>query len=208
MMTRVLLFVFCLIAILLVCSPASAKIPDLESTRLRAVREHAATGWSVDVARRRARLSSLMPRVRVDTMWQRDAGMVTDYREDQIFDDFGASALDEVRNDIERGLKHRRRMGVRVELDLGGVVFDRRELDVVRLDARLRASRRALMDDVADAYFDYLTALDAILVTPVAEVRVRRQRELELRASIAELDVLTGGWFSRQLDEVERGGRS
>jgi hypothetical protein len=127
----------------------------------------------------RARLAALVPWLSVRTA--RD----TSWRDEET--------------DVARGTT----LEVRATWRLDRLVFEGRELQVVSIDAARRRERRRLGQKVIRAYFMWKRAVRAVESWAVdPDEAMTRAEEAE-----AELDDLTGEWFTEQLDGGQtRGG--
>ncbi len=147
---------------------------------------HAGIEGDVDRWSTRSRLRNLMPRLS-GTLggWDevdRDSG-VTEYL---TSDADGALLFDTARTDSGNGEKQRIFWSLRATVDFGGLVFDSAEIAASR-EARARVLLRVrLVDEATRTYFAWLEAGEDVATK---------------RRSRARLDGLTGGWFSRALDE-------
>lgn len=102
---------------------------------------------------------------------------VTDYVEDQDYD------------------QHK----VRAEWELSGLVYNSDTLNVYKQMGSVSKDRDRLLRDVTKIYFARRKQQVAIEMDSSADVMTRLQQELQLQELTAQLDALTGGWFSKQL---------
>lgn len=193
-------------------TPASAaqpgaedRAPDVERVQRAALRYHGLDG-QLDRWSRRARMSNLIPQVELRTTWQLQRDQVMEYREDQLFDELNQARLDAARNELEDSRERRDQYGVRLRFDLGGLVFDRRELQAQREARALAREHRALLLTVTQLYHERRRELARLRELPEDEPELRRAQALEVERCEAELDALTGGWFSRNLRAARRDG--
>lgn len=185
-------------------APAPRSTPTIEEVQRAALRYHGLAG-DLDRWSRRARAANLLPRVEVGTSWQTQRDTKLQLREDQLLDEGQAWRLDQVRNEADTGRRRRDEYGVRARFELGGLIFDDRELSAQRVTRQLVDQRREVLLEVTERYYDRRQLLLELEQLPPDEVgRIARAR-LELERREAELDALTGGWFSRHAGpEVHR----
>jgi hypothetical protein len=124
----------------------------------------------------RARLAALVPWLSVRT------GRDTSWRDNEP--------------DVSRGTT----LEVRATWRLDRLVFEGRELQVVSIDAARRRERRKLGQQVVREYFTWKRAARAV-EAGMGDVEGAAARAEE---AAAELDDLTGGWFTEQVGSSER----
>lgn len=102
---------------------------------------------------------------------------VTDYQEDQDYD------------------QHK----VRAEWELSGLVYNTDTLNVYKQMGSVSKERDRILREVTKAYFARRKQQVAMEMDPNVDVMTRLQQELQLQELTAQLDALTGGWFSKQI---------
>lgn len=203
-----LLALLMLLACVGIARQARAAEPAREIHQLQraALSYHGLSDVSHHRAIRRARLSNLVPRLELRSTWQRQLDDQIDYREDQVFDELGAAARDTARNDLSTGRAARDTYGVQLQFDLGGLIFDRRELDLARLSDQRQEDRRKVLAQVNRVYFDLRRHERELELLPEDDLEERLVHEVEAARCEADLDALTGGWYSRHRREAPRQG--
>lgn len=99
------------------------------------------------------------------------------------------------------------RFKVYAEWDLSRLVFDQDEYNAAKELSKIVTRREDLLTTINKLYFARRQLQAMALLTPVNSAKKALKHELQLAGLTADLDALTGGWFS---DEVARseGGRS
>jgi hypothetical protein len=173
--------------------------PEIDVVVRRAI-AHAGLGGAADRWSRRARWANLVPDVRaqVTALDRRDSA--SRFREDFELDEGAGRFLrDSAQNDLVDESQARRGLVLTIDLDLGGLVFDRDELSASR-EARARlSSRESLAARVIDLYFDRRAAQLRQLLLGPHEFDAYLRLELRVRRYTAHLNALTGGWYARAL---------
>jgi hypothetical protein len=162
--------------------------PRLEAT-IAAALEHARldAGMAVETAKR-ARIAALLPSVRLYYNWRSEGdaggdgspvtGLSADYNSDW-------------------------RVVALLSWDLSGVGFHRSEVSVAALVASTAAAREELIDRVVAAYAQRRAAAIALVRAPEANLKARLGAELKFVELTAELDGLTGNWFSKNVKKKD-----
>jgi hypothetical protein len=169
--------------------------PGLIQSTLRAALRHAgAAGQSARLAslRARSRSSAALPELRLG------AGRSTD----QALR-LSPSVSEPDRYTVSDGADLW--LEARLSWKLDRLLFAREELDLERLASAASAARYRRVRQVLDALFAWQKALfDA--ADPAAPSDRQLLAELRALQAAAELDVLTGGWFSEQIAASQGGG--
>lgn len=95
------------------------------------------------------------------------------------------------------------RLTARATWDLDRVVFDRNELGVWRESMRMANLRDRVVDEVTRRYYERRRLQVDLELSPPTELADRVRKDLRIQELTADLDALTGGWFS---SELERSG--
>ena len=177
-----------LLLLLLYNHDVAAQVPSLEQTRAAALDYAGLHKGNADRWSARARLRHLIPKVTVAV------GLDDQITDTTRFDEWlthGPDDLllwDSAKNQTTRAARNRIDYSVRADIDLRGMLFDPYELAAAR-EARARHSARiALVEAVHLSYFEWRFERNEPSRDPL------RLSELE-----AELDGLTGGWFTAAL---------
>jgi len=93
---------------------------------------------------------------------------------------------------------------VRAKWELDRAVFDGDELGVNRETVRLQKYRDDVLDEVTRRYFERRRLQIEIDLAPPVEMADRVRKELRLQELTADIDALTGGYFSGKLTEIGR----
>jgi len=88
---------------------------------------------------------------------------------------------------------------VRAEWELSGLVYNSDTLNVYKQMGSAAKDRDRLLRDVSKVYYARRKQQIAMDTDPGVDVMTRLQQELQLQELTAQLDAMTGGWFSKQL---------
>lgn len=147
---------------------------------------------------KRARRANLLPEVSVKSSWRRQEDEEDDYREDLTIDPLGLVSSDGARRDLKSGEARQDTYSVELRFELSGLVFDRQELELERLRQLREAQRIKLLSQINELYFRRER-----LLSRLRSLDLDQEEELEHHVTIlhcdAELDALSGGWFSKNL---------
>jgi hypothetical protein len=91
---------------------------------------------------------------------------------------------------------------VRAQWDLDRLVFNPDELRVANQTVDLVRLRESVMDQVTKLYFERRRLQVENDLSPAADVAGKVRKELRLQELIADIDALTGGFFSKKLGEA------
>ena len=182
--------------------PAQASDPQNEAQALLAQFNHEPTVRSVqrraaayahanpdEVAswRGRARLSALLPEIRVGYDRDQDAD------DTRTFTSATSEPKQVVGNDQKEGFD------VRASWDLNEMVFNRSEVQIRRAVVNASRQRDSLISEVTKIYFSRRRAQVELLLAEDMSPKERVKQELKVAELTAYLDGLTGGWFSKQI---------
>ncbi|MFW5968418.1 MAG: hypothetical protein ACOCV2_12910 [Persicimonas sp.] len=149
----------------------------------------------------RARLSHALPDVEGRMAWLDQRDLQARYREDLESSEDGSLFRDRADNDFYDDARLRSVYQIDLEWDLGGLVYDRSEVTIAREVRMRRQSRTRLLEDVSEAYHKRRQFLLEWHLTPESEWRERLELRMEVDHYTALIDAMTGGWYSRALDE-------
>lgn len=93
---------------------------------------------------------------------------------------------------------------VRAQWDLDRLIFEPQELAVARESVRLASLRDRVLDEVTRRYFERRRLQIDLELSPPTDLNDRIRKELRLQELSADIDALTGGWFSQKLKSVGR----
>ena len=88
---------------------------------------------------------------------------------------------------------------VRATWDLNYLVFHPQEMAVAREAVRLTNLRDRVVDDVTRRFYERRRLMVENALSPVYDDMERMRRDLRQQELTADLDALTGGWFSIEL---------
>lgn len=88
---------------------------------------------------------------------------------------------------------------IKAQWDLSGLVYNPDQLRVVSQMGTSAKQRDTLLSTVTKVYFARRKAQIKLMNEPPADVSDRLNLELSIQEYTANLDALTGGWFSKQL---------
>ncbi|MFM2152801.1 MAG: hypothetical protein RL199_1236 [Pseudomonadota bacterium] len=94
---------------------------------------------------------------------------------------------------------------VRAQWDLDRLVFNPDELRVANQTVDLVRLRESVMDQVTKLYFERRRLQVENDLAPATDIPGRVRKELRLQELVADIDALTGGFFSQELDGRGRG---
>ena len=110
----------------------------------------------------------------------------------------------EHKEDEQRYIRQEWRIKGEVEWDLSRVVFNPDELRVLRENTVLVKLREDLLNRVTRSYFERRQLQVELMIRPPVDVSEVVRIRLRIQELTAELDALTGGWFSRKLEKGYR----
>lgn len=161
--------------------------PDVRSLQRRAMSYAHAHPAEVASWRSRARLSALLPQLRIAVDYDTDADDTRTF----------TSATSEPRkvlgNDQKTGYE------LRASWDLDEVVFSRSEIQVRRAVVNASRQRDNVVSEVTKIFFSRRRAQVDLLLAEDLSAKARVKAELRIAELTAYLDGLTGGWFSKQI---------
>jgi competence ComEA-like helix-hairpin-helix protein len=142
----------------------------------------------VDSWRIRVRTSDLLPefRVKVQPNFDRDVRTRTNLD--------ATEAVVETR-DNDNSL----RLEVQATWDLNEIIFDRDELGVWRETIRMANLRDRVVDEATRRFYERRRLQIDLKLSPSADLADRARKELRMQELTADLDAMTGGWFSERL---------
>ena len=88
---------------------------------------------------------------------------------------------------------------VRATWDLNYLVFHPQEMAVAREAVRLTNLRDRVVDDVTRRFYERRRLMVENALSPIYDDMERMRRDLRQQELTADLDALTGGWFSIEL---------
>jgi hypothetical protein len=147
----------------------------------------------IDSWRTRARVNALAPRVTTTAQGTLDDDLRTVTNLD------AAAAEIESKTDSATG-----RLTVGATWDLDRLIFEPQEMAVAREAARTATLRDRALSEVTRRYYDRRRLQVDLELAPPTDLGDRVKKELRLQELTADLDALTGGWFSAQLEKAGR----
>lgn len=93
---------------------------------------------------------------------------------------------------------------VQGQWDLDRLLFDPQELAVAREGVRLANLRDRVLDEVTRRYYERRRLQVDLELTPPRDLADRIRKELRVQELTADIDSLTGGWFSNKLKAAGR----
>ncbi len=94
------------------------------------------------------------------------------------------------------------RFEFRVTWSLDELIFNRNELSVYRELKRLVELRSDILKEVTKLYFERRRLQVSLIISPPKSLLGRIRKMLRLQELVADLDGLTGGYFSRKLKAI------
>ena len=160
-----------------------SKEPTITDVQNIAVKYARANPDVIDSWRARARSSALLPEVRARVDNDRDDGTTTRTQTGE------ADVITQSQGD-DMGLE------VRATWDLNYLVFHPQEMAVAREAVRLTNLRDRVVDDVTRRFYERRRLMVENALSPIYDDMERMRRDLRQQELTADLDALTGGWFS------------
>ena len=100
-----------------------------------------------------------------------------------------------------RDLDEQLRLKVFAEWDLSRLIFDQDEYNAAKELSKIVTRREDLLTTINKLYFARRQLQAMNVLDPVSSARKALKLELQLAGLTADLDALTGGWFSRTVAE-------
>lgn len=141
----------------------------------------------------RARTNALLPQLRTQFGYDTDQNLRTRTNLD-------ATEAKVVTEDDD----HTYQVDVRAQWDLDRLVFEPQELAVARESVRIANLRDRVLDEVTRRYFERRRLQVDLELSPPTDLADRIRKELRVQELTADIDSLTGGWFSRRLENAGR----
>ncbi len=174
--------------------------PAIEDVH-RAALNHYKLGTTHRLTRtkRRIRRANMLPDIELRSTWRAQHEQENDYREDIDFDDLGITIQDSARHDAKFGEIKQNTYSVTVRFKLSGLVFDPEELDVDRQQLQHTQRRERLLTQVNALYYERTHHIARTRELDLDQEELLTHHTIIQRCE-ADLDALTGGWFSQQLE--------
>ncbi|MBI5494762.1 MAG: helix-hairpin-helix domain-containing protein [Deltaproteobacteria bacterium] len=174
-----------------------AREPTVQETQNAALSHARADPSIIDSWRIRSRVRGLAPEFRVgavytpqrDYLWFRQAGTV-DYLP-PLSDERGTTQRDSWQNQGQ--------VAAQMTWQLDRLIFDPEEPRVNREAWRLSKLMDSVLDDVTRRYFERRRLQVELELSPPTDVQDRIRKEIRLQELTADLDGMTGGFFSAEL---------
>lgn len=167
---------------------AEPSVREVQNAAIAYARSHPST---VDSWRTRVRTSDLLPqfRMKVDTDFDRDVRTRTNL-------DATEAVVETVDNDNSLELE------VQATWELNKIIFDRDELGVWRETIRMANLRDRVVDEATRRFYERRRLQIDLKLSPSTDLADRVRKELRIQELTADLDAMTGGWFSERLVEA------
>lgn len=133
-----------------------------------------------------AKWSKVLPRTRVR------------YRED-VDDNTGITINEVGERDIALDDDKNTNYEVQLEWRLDEMMMGPTRIQTIRETSRLVQLRDDILDEVTKVYFDRRRAQLDLVMSPPSDPKARAAKDLRLDELTANLDALTGGWFSQRV---------
>lgn len=156
---------------------------------------------------KRARLAALVPRVQFD-FGKRLRNNINIGIQDNVYVGSGGVVVGPEEGDYKNAQTNDITIGMRAVWELSEVVFSPKALAISAESRRAAKDRNLLLAEVNRHYFNVSSFAGESRImreSPAAEKKPKFvelkvfQRQTSCRESAAQLDALTGGWFSRSL---------
>mgnify|MGYP000477339406 CR=1 FL=1 len=143
----------------------------------------------IDSLRTRARVAAVAPEFRVYSRGEWDYGESIDLE---------PGAATQTDYDTDWG----NRTYLQATWDLDRLIFNRDELGIARETVRLSNLRDRVLDQVTRRYFERRRLQVDLELSPSTDLADRVRKELRIQELTADIDALTGGWFSKSLERL------
>lgn len=143
----------------------------------------------IDSMRWRLRTAAALPRVRLDGDAQQDLDLAER-------NEIGAPNVLVSEDDKSFGA------GVQVQWELERLIFNDDELGLSRETVRLGNLRDRVVDEVTRRYYERRRLQVDLELSPPTELADGVRKELRVQELTADIDALTGGWYSKALERV------
>lgn len=169
---------------------AEPSIREVQQSTLDYVKAHPeqVESWQL-----RSRTNALLPQFRTQFKYGKDADLRTrtnlDATEAKV-----VTEDDDNSYDVE----------LRASWDLDRLLFEPQELAVARESVRLANLRDRVLDEVTRRYFERRRLQVDLELSPPTDLADRIRKELRVQELTADIDALTGGWFSSKLESAGR----
>lgn len=162
--------------------------PTVREVQQQAIAYMRVNPQEVDSWRLRARTNALAPRLTTQVQ-----GDLNDDR--RTVEQVGEPTIVSQTND-QSG-----RLVVGAAWDLDRLVFEPQEMAVARESVRIANLRDRVLDEVTRRYFERRRLQVDLELSPPKDLADRVKKELRLQELTADMDAVTGGWFSQKLLE-------
>jgi competence ComEA-like helix-hairpin-helix protein len=169
---------------------AEPSVRELQKAVLGYVKVHPK---AVDSWRLRSRTAAIMPTLRTRGDYQRQDDLRTRTNTD------ATEALVLTTDD-----RNRYRFEAQGTWNLDRLVFNPQELAVARETVRIANLRDRVLDEATRRYFERRRLQVDLELSPPRDLADRIRKELRVQELTADLDSLTGGWFSAELEASGR----
>jgi hypothetical protein len=184
-----------------------AVLPPVVEVQRRALRHAKFDIAEIASWQRRARQAALVPRIQFD-IGKRLRNNINIGIQDNVYVGSGGIVVGPEEGDYTNARTNDLTIGVRAVWELGEAVFSPKQLAVSAEARRAVKDRNLLMADVNRHYYNVAGFEGEARLMRASEAAAKRpkfvelkvyQRKISCRESLAQLDALTDGWFSREL---------
>lgn len=184
-----------------------AVLPPVVEVQRRALRHAKFDVAEIVSWQRRARQAALVPRIQFD-IGKRLRNNINIGIQDNVYVGSGGIVVGPEEGDYTNARTNDLTIGVRAVWELGEAVFSPKQLAVSAEARRAVKDRNLLMADVNRHYYNVAGFEGEARLMRASEAAAKRpkfvelkvyQRKISCRESLAQLDALTDGWFSREL---------
>jgi hypothetical protein len=167
--------------------------PSIREVQIAALDYARAHPEIVDSWRLRSRAAALLPRFRTRFDYHLD---------DDLRTRTNTEATEAVVITKDDDVSYRTQ--VQGDWDLDRLVFNPQELAVAREGVRLANLRDRVLDETTRRYYERRRLQVDLELSPPRDLADRIRKELRVQELTADLDSLTGGWFSKKLESAGR----
>ena len=184
------------------------KLPPVVEVQRRALKHAEFDVAEIASWQRRARQAALVPRIQFD-IGKRLRNNINIGIQDNVYVGSGGIVVGPEEGDYKSAQTNDLTIGVRAVWELGEAVFSPKQLAVSAEARRAVKDRNLLMAGVNRHYYNVAGFEEEARLMRASETALRRpnfvdlkiyQRKISCRESLAQLDALTDGWFTREID--------
>lgn len=189
--------------------PGSRPAPAIAEVQYQALRYARLEASEISSWKRRVRLSALLPRLQVDYSRRVKNDVDIDIN-DSVYVGSNGVVVGPEEGSYSLNNNADQNVGVKAVWSFNEAIFNPDMLDVSAEARSLARERQAILAEVNRNYYEReriggeISALELDLDLGKGDAKIRHEifmKKIAEKEAVAALDALTGGWFSRQLEE-------